>query len=176
MSLSNISVNQAINSTNISPKPLPSGVQLNDELDSREEEEVEELKKHENEVKRHERAHVMAAGSLAKSAPRYDYIVGPDGRRYVISGTVSLDTSEVPNDPEMTVAKAQKIKRAALAPMKPSSQDRRVAAEAYRMELEARQEVREENAKEKEEDGQNTTGIIEEIPNLSKKLDIDAAV
>ena len=44
-------------------------------------------------------------------------------------------------DPEATIRKAQTIKSAALAPQDPSSQDRRVAAEASRMEQEARQEL-----------------------------------
>ena len=38
----------------------------------------------------------------------------------------------------------QQVKRAALAPQEPSAQDRRVAAEAERKILQARQEIREE--------------------------------
>ena len=38
----------------------------------------------------------------------------------------------------------QQVKRAALAPQEPSAQDRRVAAEAERKILQARQQIREE--------------------------------
>ncbi len=44
-------------------------------------------------------------------------------------------------DPQATVAKAQQIKRAALAPAQPSSQDRAVAAAANALEANARAEL-----------------------------------
>ncbi|MEM6357195.1 MAG: putative metalloprotease CJM1_0395 family protein, partial [Pseudomonadota bacterium] len=54
-------------------------------------------------------------------------------------GSVSIDVSPVPGDPEATIAKMQQVKAAALAPAEPSSADRRVAtvAEAAQREAEA---------------------------------------
>ncbi|MED5414126.1 MAG: putative metalloprotease CJM1_0395 family protein, partial [Candidatus Latescibacterota bacterium] len=47
-----------------------------------------------------------------------------------------------------TIRKAQQIYRAALAPAEPSSQDRSVASQAKKMEMEARSELREQQDEE----------------------------
>jgi len=109
--------------------------------EARQQQEIEELKKRDAEVKAHEAAHLAAAGPYANGGARYEYVVGPDGQRYAVGGEVSVDTSKVPNDPEATIRKAQTIKRAALAPANPSAQDRQVAVQADRMALEAQQEL-----------------------------------
>ena len=59
----------------------------------------------------------------------------------VDTGEVSIDVSAVPGDPEATIRKAQVIRKAALAPANPSSQDRSVAYAATKMEMKARQEL-----------------------------------
>lgn len=102
---------------------------------------IEELKKRDAEVRRHEQAHKAAAGQHAKGGPKFEYEQGPDGKQYAVGGEVQIDTSEVPNDPKATIQKAEQIKKAALAPQEPSAQDRKVAAEADRMEAKARQEL-----------------------------------
>ncbi|MBF0266296.1 MAG: hypothetical protein HQL46_13610, partial [Gammaproteobacteria bacterium] len=56
-----------------------------------------------------------------------------------VGGEVNIDVSGVSGDPQATIQKAQQIRRAATAPAEPSSKDRQVAAEASRMEAEARQ-------------------------------------
>lgn len=108
-----------------------------------EQKKVKELKRRDAEVRRHEQAHKAAAGQYATGGPKFEFETGPDGRKYAVGGEVSIDTSEVSNDPEATIRKAQTIKRAALAPKDPSSQDRSVAAGASRMEAKARQELAE---------------------------------
>ncbi len=113
------------------------------ELTEAEQLEVEELRRRDAEVKAHEQAHTAAAGNLAQSGASFDYETGPDGKRYAVGGEVSIDTSAVAGDPQATLLKAQKIRRAASAPADPSSQDRSVAAQASRMEAEARIEVAE---------------------------------
>ena len=112
------------------------------ELTEEEQKEVEELKKRDLEVKRHEQAHYQAAGRYA-SPPVYEYQTGPDGKRYAVGGKVPIDTSEIPGDPEATLQKARIVKRAALAPEEPSSQDQRVARKADKMALEAQREISE---------------------------------
>ena len=52
---------------------------------------------------------------------------------------------------EATIDKAQVVRAAALAPARPSAQDRQVAAAATRMEAEARRELVEMNRRESEE-------------------------
>ncbi len=101
---------------------------------------VEELKRTDREVRAHEAAHQAAAGSLARGKS-FSYQTGPDGRRYAVGGEVRIDVSPVANDPEATIQKMQRVRRAALAPAEPSSQDRAVAAQASRTEAQARSEL-----------------------------------
>ncbi len=114
-------------------------------LTDEEREQVEELKKRDQEVRTHEAAHMAAAGALAKGGPNYTYQRGPDGRNYAVGGNVQIDTSKGRTAKE-TIAKAQQIRAAALAPADPSPQDMKVAAQASRMEAEAIQELQKEQA------------------------------
>lgn len=102
---------------------------------------VADLKTRDREVRAHEAAHLAAAAGLALSGASFTYTRGPDGRSYATGGEVSIDVSPVPDNPGATVAKAQQIHRAALAPARPSGQDHAVAARAVQMEAEARQEM-----------------------------------
>ena len=113
------------------------------QLSDQEQKKLEKLKKRDAEVKQHENAHEAAAGQYAVGGPHYNTVTGPDGRQYAIGGEVNIDTSEISGDPEATIRKAETIRRAALAPKDPSSQDRRVAAEASKMEAKARRELAE---------------------------------
>ena len=113
------------------------------ELTESEQDLVDRLEARDAEVRRHEQAHLVAAGSLANGPPKYDYQRGPDGRNYAVGGSVSIDVSEEA-DPEATIAKAEQIKRAALAPAEPSGKDRQIAARADAMKLEAQQELAQE--------------------------------
>ena len=118
------------------------------ELAPDEQREVRELRQRDMEVRAHEQAHVAAGGRYVTKAPSYEYEEGPDGQKYAVGGEVSIDTSPVPDDPRATMEKAQVIRRAALAPADPSSQDRRVASEAQSMEAQARAEMLRENQRE----------------------------
>ncbi len=131
-----------------SQNQFASRTQARNELTPEEEKQVEELKKRDREVRRHEQAHKAAAGKNATGGPSYDYQTGPDGKRYAVGGEVQIDTSSVKGDPEATIRKARNIKSAALAPQDPSSQDRQVAAEASRIDQEARQEVAKQKTEE----------------------------
>ena len=114
-----------------------------------------ELKKIDREVKTHEQAHMAAGGDLVMGSANYSYKTGPDGRFYAVAGEVQIDTSPVPNDPEATARKAERIIRAALAPAEPSSQDRQVAASARSMAANARSEALKEKYQEPELAGEN---------------------
>lgn len=108
--------------------------------------EIAELKKRDAEVRAHEQAHASLGGQHA-GAPSYDYTDGPDGRRYVVDGDVSIDIAEAAS-PEATIRKMQQVKAAALAPAEPSGQDLRVASQASQKAIEARSEI----AKQRTED------------------------
>jgi hypothetical protein len=101
---------------------------------------ADKLKKRDQEVRAHEQAHLAAAGGYATGGASYSFQTGPDGRQYAVGGSVSLDASPVSGDPEATIQKAQTLRRAALAPAKPSAQDRAVAAQASSAEAQARTE------------------------------------
>ncbi len=105
---------------------------------------VQELKQRDLEVRTHEAAHLAAAGQYATGGAKFQYQRGPDGKNYAVGGEVSIDTSAIPNNPEATIKKAQQIQAAARAPAEPSSQDRQVAAEASKMESEARVDLAEQ--------------------------------
>ncbi len=92
---------------------------------------ISELKKRDQEVRAHETAHAAVGGNTT-GAPSFTYEQGPDGRRYAVSGEVSVDLSPVAGDPHATIAKMQKIHAAALAPANPSAQDKQVASAAIK--------------------------------------------
>jgi hypothetical protein len=125
-----------------------------EDLSAAEKKEVQELKARDREVRQHEQAHKSAAGGLSVSGASFEYTTGPDGKRYASGGEVSIDTSGG-STPEETVQKAAQIRRAALAPASPSSQDRSVAAEASRMEMKARQEMMQSKQSSEEPDDTN---------------------
>lgn len=109
-----------------------------DELSDKEQAELDELKKRDQEVKTHEKAHQSAGGQYA-SAPVYEYKKGPDGKDYAVGGHVNIDTSEE-SDPDKTIQKMRIVIKAAKAPAEPSGQDMKVAAEAQQTLNEAQME------------------------------------
>ncbi len=111
------------------------------ELTPEEQQQLEELKARDAEVRTHEAAHLAAAGPYATSGASYTYQTGPDGQKYAIGGEVSIDVGEVSGDPEATIRKMQTVVTAAMAPAEPSSQDYKVAAAARQTEAKARTEL-----------------------------------
>jgi len=97
------------------------------------------LRESDRQVKAHEQAHMAAGAGLVRGSS-FEYQSGPDNKRYAVAGEVSIDVSPG-RTPDQTIAKAQQIRAAALAPADPSIQDRRVAAEAAQMEMQARTEM-----------------------------------
>lgn len=104
--------------------------------------EIGELKQTEQEVIAHEQAH-KAAGAGITGPITYTHTTGPDDQRYITGGEVSLETKSG-DTPEDTISILEQVKRAALAPAQPSSQDLRVAASATAQIQQARGEKLEE--------------------------------
>ncbi len=129
-----------------------------DGLSTSEKKQVEKLKKRDAEVRRHEQAHLSAAGSYAKGAPQYEYKTGPDGKQYAVGGHVAIDTGEVEGDPAATLAKARIIQRAALAPQEPSQQDQKIARKAAKMVQKAGRELQEQKAEETKAEATGESG------------------
>jgi len=137
------------------------GAKAPGELSEEERAVVEKLKSRDSAVRAHEMAHVAAAGGLA-GAPSFSYQTGPDGQRYAIGGSVSIDTSPE-RKPEDTITKAQRIRSAALAPADPSAADRAVASRATRMEAQARQALAREQHGESERAREAAAAAANEI-------------
>ena len=125
---------------------------------------ISELKARDQEVRAHEAAHAAVGGSIAGS-PSYSYEQGPDGKKYAVSGEVSVDVAPVSGDPRATITKMQKVYSAALAPASPSAQDRSVASAATQQILTAQSELLVELAN--EEDAAKTTSNTEESDNTA---------
>ncbi len=105
---------------------------------------IQKLKQRDLEVKAHEQAHLSAAGNLASGGASFTFTQGPNGIRYATGGEVNISTSRVDGDPAATLRKADAIRRAALAPMSPSSQDQSVAARATAMATQAQADLSEQ--------------------------------
>lgn len=121
-------------------------------LSQQEQKQLVELKKADRAVRAHEQAHVAAAGSLVRRGVSLSYEKGPDGRRYAVAGEVSIDTSKEA-DPADTITKMRTVRAAALAPVEPSPQDRKVAAAATVTMTDAMSEL--QLARSAEEKGEN---------------------
>ena len=105
-----------------------------------EEKVINQLEIRDKEVRAHEMAHANIGGTTT-GAPSYTFEIGPDGKKYAVSGEVDVDLSIVPGDPQATIVKMQKVYAAALAPVSPSIQDTRVAASATQKILTAQSEL-----------------------------------
>lgn len=119
------------------------------DFDSQEQAEIRELKTRDREVRAHEAAH-MAAGGGATGGAQYTYQRGPDGVMYAVAGEVSISASSASNSPQAALQRAETIRRAALAPANPSSQDRQVAANASAMAAQARSDIAQERRDDQE--------------------------
>ena len=101
---------------------------------------IKQLQQTDRAVRAHEQAHIAAGGGLVRGSASFSYQTGPDGKQYAVGGEVSIDTSPG-RTPQESIEKARTIRAAALAPADPSPQDRVVAAQAARIEAEARQQI-----------------------------------
>ena len=104
------------------------------------ERQVQKLRERDREVRAHEQAHIAAGGQHVSGGASFSYQSGPDGRQYAVGGSVPIDVSPVPGNPEATEEKARIVRSAALAPASPSAADQNVAAKAAVMESKARSE------------------------------------
>lgn len=115
---------------------------------------VRELRARDREVRQHEQAHIAAGGGLVTAGASYTYQKGPDGANYAVGGEVRISTSPG-RTPDETIERARQVRAAALAPASPSGQDRAVAAQAARME----QNARLEKAREAQAEDDNGGGL-----------------
>jgi hypothetical protein len=121
------------------PKSDRSKPKGRDGLTPEQERELSELQVRDRQVRAHEAAHQAAGGGLTGGAS-FTYQVGPDGQSYAIGGEVPVDLSSG-RTPEETIARAQRVRAAAMAPADPSPADYSVAAAASQLEAAARRQA-----------------------------------
>ncbi len=114
--------------------------------------EIRQLQNRDKEVRSHERAHDTAGGAYT-GAPSYNFEIGPDGKKYAVSGSVSVDLSPIEGNPTATIAKMQKVRSAALAPANPSIQDTKVAASAQAIISQAQAQLIDEKLNQQRQQG-----------------------
>lgn len=90
---------------------------------------VEALQRRDSAVRQEEQTHAARAGAFA-GAPIYQYEVGPDDKRYAVSGEVPVHVKNPSGDPEQLKRALAVLSQAATAPAAPSSQDISVAQRA----------------------------------------------
>ncbi|MGE5430139.1 MAG: putative metalloprotease CJM1_0395 family protein [Syntrophomonadaceae bacterium] len=130
---------------NSSGKSVADSIRISDDARTEKEKKiVDELEKIDRQVQQHEAAHQAAAGELFRGKS-FTYKIGPDGKRYAVSGEVHIDTSAISSNPKATIAKMERIRRAATAPVDPSSQDMSVAAEAAKIEADAKAQLQQQS-------------------------------
>ena len=91
-------------------------------------------------VKTHEWSHLLTLGPYAAGPIAYDFIIDSEGNRYAVGGSIAVDLSPVPGDPEATARKARAVLQAAYAPGNPSAADMQVAQKAYLLLSQAEEE------------------------------------
>ena len=116
---------------------LAFGVRQHEEMAPAEKAEVQEMQSRDASVRREEQAHAAAAGSMA-GAIQYEYATGPDGRRYVVNGSVLIEGESIFGDPKEMERKGKRMAAAAMSAQAPSSADYAAAAHGYRAAGEAR--------------------------------------
>lgn len=133
------------------------------ELTAEQQEELLQLQSRDQEVRVHEQQHASVGGQHTGS-PSYEYETGPDGKQYVVEGSVSVNLSPVAGDPAATIDKMRQVKAAALAPAQPSSADKNAAAAAEALIAQATAELMQANQP-STEDEESTENSVGDAPN-----------
>lgn len=123
---------------------LDAGANNREELDARQRAEVERLKITDRLVRQREEAQGRLAYDMWDGRPKYEVVVGPDGREYAVDGRLHIDERE--QSPEDKLRRARLIKLAALIDVPPSPEGHKQAIEAFGDEAEALREIRREQS------------------------------
>jgi hypothetical protein len=105
---------------------------------------VQQLRQRDAQVRQHEAAHQAAGGQLTGPAS-FSYQTGPDGKSYAVGGEVQV-SAHSGRTPDETIAIARQVRAAALAPADPSSADLSAASGATQMEAQALQQKQTQRA------------------------------
>jgi hypothetical protein len=93
---------------------------------------IQQLKQRDAEVRQHEAKHTSNPELIAVGAPKYTYVIGPDGKAYAVGGSVTVSTGK-PRNAEDAMRKAMALKSSAMGVGEPSTQDMGAAISANTM-------------------------------------------
>lgn len=113
------------------PQPLPAAMEIRDAA------RLADLQRQDTYIRRYAGARALATGSSAT----YQTVLGPDGKRYVVSGSVDLQVSGTSGDPRAVQREAAYVRRIVETGPLLSSADRAIAIEARLIEREAEREL-----------------------------------
>lgn len=126
---------------------------------------LKELKLRDSSVRNEEESHARMLGRHA-GAIKYEYQVGPDGRAYVINGSVEVTPKFNSQNPEEIRQVLEKIRRAAITVSNPSQADLNVAASAAsKVSMISQKEVVEKYTQLIAEQAEASSSSKEQIPN-----------
>lgn len=101
---------------------------------------VQRMRVQEREVRRTQVMKAAVGGAFAGDST-YQFALGPDGRRYIVGGDVSLDVSPVENNPRATISKMQRVRAAAGLSVQRTQNDRVATFMSVRTEGSARSQL-----------------------------------
>jgi hypothetical protein len=103
------------------------------EMTTQERGELQQVQARDAAVRDEEETHAAVAGAFA-GAPQYEYQQGPDGRSYVVNGSVPIRfSSAAVANPEQAELALQAIRASAQSPEAPSAADMQVFQQANEM-------------------------------------------
>jgi len=140
---------KTVNSGKVALDTEKKDLHYGEQLSPEQKRQVAELRSVEQKVKAHEQAHSSAGGKFAGGI-NYEFQKGPGGQKYIVGGEVPIQMPKS-DDPEETMQAMEQVRRAALAPANPSSQDMQVASKASQAILEAQSEMKSKENKEADE-------------------------
>ncbi len=135
---------------------------------------VMELQTIEDKVIAHEQAHQAAGGEFTGGAS-YGYTTGPDGKRYITSGEVSISIPST-GDPEELYHVMERVRAAALAPADPSGQDQSVAASATARMASLRSDISKQKATQAYGDSQNKSEDTQRDQTQKERQHVDVVI
>lgn len=102
---------------------------------------LDQLKRTETQLEQHISTHKAVAPQFV-TPPAFVYSLPVDGQQFKVSGDASFDLSPIQSSPIKTLAKANLLHKAVMAPSAPTSSDLSAAQKTLLMAVEAKFEIR----------------------------------
>lgn len=128
---------------------------------------VASMERKDRAVRAEEYAKAARLGQHGRGSPRFKFETGPNGHRYATEGQLAVNTREG-STPEVSIRKARAIKSASLTVGKVTTTDRKMAAQALLLEMQARSKIVKENL--------STGSTSDELPPIGMRDNDDVSL